>query len=197
MDDFYQKKSQSYFNSTAFLDSTSILTPVASALPPGASILDVGCGSGRDLRWLKDHGFNPTGLEKATGLVTLAREFSGCSVIEADFFTFDFASLTFDSLILVGALVHVERPLMAEVLKRISAALVDGGLIYITLKEGTGERAADDGRTFTLWSQEQLKPIFQKLGFGVKDFSRQVSKLRSSDVWLGYLLSYGERNDSR
>ena len=196
MTDFYQNNAKSYFDSTAHLDSTSILMPVARALSPGASFLDVGCGSGRDLMWLTDQGFTPSGFERSSQLAAMARELSGCPVIEGDFYNFNFADLSFDALLLVGALVHVERSLLPEVLQRISGALAVDGLIYITLKEGKGERTADDGRTFTLWSQEQLESIFQKLDFRVKDFSRQVSKLRASDVWLGYLLCPKNENDS-
>lgn len=197
MTDFYQNNPKSYFDSTAHLDPTTILIPMVRALPQGASILDIGCGSGRDLRWLAKQGFNPTGFERSSSLADMAQEFSGCPVLKGDFFTFNFTDLSFDALLLVGALVHVERHLLPEVLQRISGALAADGLIYLTLKEGTGERVADDGRVFILWSQEQLEAIFHKLQFKVKDFSRQVSKLRSSDVWLGYLLSYGESNDSR
>lgn len=197
MSDFYQNNAQSYFDSTSQIDSTSILTPLAKALPLGASVLDVGCGSGRDLRWLASQGFNPTGLERSPSLATMAQEFSGCPVLEGDFFTFDFASISVDALILIGALVHVEQHLFAEVLHRVSVALKDGGLIYLSLKEGTGKHVNDDGRIFTLWSQEQLETIFRKLDFRVEGFSRQVSKLRSTDIWLGYLLRLGARNDGR
>ncbi len=197
MIDFYQHNAKTYFDSTAQLDSTSFLMPLAQELPLGASVLDVGCGSGRDLLWLASQGFNPTGLERSSSLAIMAREFSGCPVLEGDFFTFDFASIYVDALILIGALVHVERHLFVEVLHRVSVALKDGGLIYLSLKEGTGEHANDDGRVFTLWSQEQLETIFMELDFRVKGFSRQVSKLRSSDIWLGYLLCPGEQNDGR
>ncbi len=197
MVDFYQTNAKEYFDSTARIDATPFLLPLSKELQPGASIMDIGCGSGRDLRWLATRGFNPTGLERSPSLAAMAQEFSGCPVIEGDFLIFNFANLSFDALLLVGALVHVERSLLPEVLQRISGALAADGLIYLTLKEGTGERVADDGRVFTLWSQEQLEAIFRKLQFKVKDFSRQVSKLRSSDVWLGYQLSSGESNDSR
>ena len=197
MSDYYQNNAKNYFDSTAQLDSTSFLMPLAKELKLGASILDVGCGSGRDLLWLASQGFNPTGLERSRSLAIMAGEFSGCQVLEGDFFTFDFASISVDALIFIGALVHVERHLFIEVLNRVSVALKDGGLIYLSLKEGTGKHVNDDGRIFTLWSQEQLEIIFKQLDFSVKDFSRQVSKLRPSDIWLGYLLCPGERNDRR
>lgn len=38
---------------TYYIDPTVFLKPLVQYLKPGAEIIDVGCGSGRDLRWLK------------------------------------------------------------------------------------------------------------------------------------------------
>ncbi len=194
--DFYEVNATDYFNSTFRIDPSSFLLPLAKNLKPGATILDIGCGSGRDLRWLKDHGFNPTGFERSQTLAELAEKHSGCPVIKADFTKYDFSTLNFDAILMVGALVHIEQPQLPDLLNNICKALVDEGLVYITLKEGHGQRVASDGRIFFLWKKEELDKIFKKLGFKIIDFSRQTSKLRPTDVWLGYLLIMCQDNAS-
>ena len=62
------------------------------------------------------------------------------------------------------------------------------GLIYLTLKEGSGCSQAEDGRIFTLWKPEDLEQIFPALGLEILDFSRNTSAVNQQDVWLGYLL---------
>jgi cyclopropane fatty-acyl-phospholipid synthase-like methyltransferase len=92
-DDYYQAYFLDYHAQTFHIDSSSFLEPLAKHLQPGAHIMDVGCGSGRDLLWFKTRGFNPTGLERSDGLARLARDHSGCDVITDDFETFDFSTL--------------------------------------------------------------------------------------------------------
>ena len=67
MKDYYQENHKKYHEQTAGIDPASFLSPLVRCLTPGSRILDVGCGSGRDMRWLKDRGFQPTGFERSSG----------------------------------------------------------------------------------------------------------------------------------
>ncbi|MBT4267500.1 MAG: hypothetical protein HN580_05140 [Deltaproteobacteria bacterium] len=49
MADYYQIHFQEYFKKTISLDPSGFLDPLLNRLKKGGSILDVGCGSGRDL----------------------------------------------------------------------------------------------------------------------------------------------------
>ncbi len=186
--DFYEENHQQYFNSTVSIDPASFLEPFARCLAHNATILDIGCGSGRDLRWFAERGFSPTGFEKSPNLARLARQHAVCPVIEGDFRAFDFSQLSFSALVLVGSLVHLSHDEFPVILKRICKALRADGHILITLKEGVGTSTTADGRVFTLWSAADLEGVFTSQGFQILDISRQVSKVRPDDIWLGYVL---------
>jgi len=188
MTDFYQKNYKAYHEKTFSIDPTSFLEPLARRLPTEAFILDVACGSGRDLLWMKNKGFEVIGFERSPELAELARENAGCEVIEGDFETYDFNSIVSDGVLLVGAMVHVPYERFAEVLKNITAALPKHGNVLITLKEGQGERTDSDNRTFYLWQDQNAREMFDTLGFEVRDFSKAVSKTGSGDVWMSYVL---------
>ncbi|MFT5699815.1 MAG: SAM-dependent methyltransferase [Desulforhopalus sp.] len=188
MNDFYEKNKKEYFASTVGINPKSFLAPFTKFLKPEAKVLDIGCGSGRDLLWLSEHGFLPTGFERSPGLTSLAKQHSHCPVIEGDFCSHDFSCLSFDALVLIGALVHVARTKLSPVLKSICQSLVPSGFMLLTLKEGVGSKTFDDGRNFTLWSTTELESIFIENNLEVVDFSRSISKLRADDVWLGYVL---------
>ncbi|MGA9179151.1 MAG: methyltransferase domain-containing protein, partial [Desulfobacterales bacterium] len=81
MSDYYQKNYTAYHEKTFSIDPSSFLTPLAQRLPPEAFILDVGCGSGRDLLWMKKRGFEVIGFERSEGLAELARNNADCEVI--------------------------------------------------------------------------------------------------------------------
>ena len=90
---------------------------MAGFLAPEATILDIGCGSGRDMGWFAEYGFQPTGFELSPSLAQLARKHSGCKVFEGDFTQYDFSDFQVDALVFAGSLVHLPEQDLAHVLK--------------------------------------------------------------------------------
>jgi len=191
LNNFYENNHQQYFDSTVGIDPSVFLEPLAGLLKPKATILDIGCGSGRDLLWFAERGFCPTGFEQSPSLARLARKHSNCPVIEGDFSRFNFSDLQFSALIFVGSLVHISPEALPTILTSTCQALTPGGLLLITLKEGNGTSLAADGRVFTLWSRPDIEKVFAASNLHIIDFSRQISKIRPDDIWLGYVLRYG------
>jgi len=185
---YYKENPKEYFERTFSLDPSSFLAPVAERLSSGAMVLDVGCGSGRDLLWFKNKGFEVIGFERSAGLAELAREHSGVEVIEGDFETYDFSSISADAIISSGSLVHMQHERIADILKNIVQALEKQGIFYVSLKKGEGTKTDDLGRPFYYWKDEELREIFKSLDFKVLDFYQKVSIANSDDVWLGYIL---------
>jgi SAM-dependent methyltransferase len=188
MKDYYQENYIAYHEKTFSIDPSSFLEPLAQRLPPDAFIMDVGCGSGRDLLWMKKQGFEVIGFERSSGLAELARENAGCEVIEADFETYDFSSIMVDAVMIVGALVHIPHERFREVFENIASALTENGNVLLTLKEGEGSRKDSDGRIFYLWQDDEARELFKSIGFKVCDFAKSVSKTGSGDVWMSYVL---------
>lgn len=190
MSNFYEDNHQQYFDSTVGIDPSVFLEPLAKRLKPKATILDIGCGSGRDLLWFARRGFQPTGFEQSPSLASLARNHANCPVIEGDFRLFNFSVLQFSALVFVGSLVHVSQKALPVILSACCQALVPEGLLLITLKEGEGTKRAADGRVFTLWSRLDIEKVFAASNLHIIDFSRQISKIRPDDIWLGYMLRF-------
>jgi SAM-dependent methyltransferase len=191
LNNFYENNHQQYFDSTVGVDPSVFLEPLAGLLKPKATILDIGCGSGRDLLWFARRGFCPTGFEQSPSLAGLARKHSNCPVIEGDFSRFNFSELQFSALVFVGSLVHISPKALPTILASTCQALMPEGFLLITLKEGNGTSLAADGRVFTLWSRPDIEKVFAANNLHIIDFSRQVSKIRPDDIWLGYVLRYG------
>ena len=188
MPDFYQENYKAYHEKTFSIDPSSFLAPLAQRLPAEAFVLDVGCGSGRDLLWMKKRGFDVIGFERSLGLAELARDNAACEVIEGDFESYDFSSFLVDAIMLVGALVHVPHERFSDVFQNITSAIPDNGSVLITLKQGSGDLTDPDGRIFYLWEDPRARELFDTLGFKVCDFSTSVSKTGSGNVWLSYVL---------
>lgn len=191
MTDYYQKHYKEYHEKTFHVDPSSFLEPFIKYVEPGKLVLGVGCGSGRDLLWLKNRGYEVIGFERSAGLAELARENVGCEVIEGDFETYDFSKISVDAILMSGSLVHIQHEKLGSVIQNITKALHLSqypGNVFITLKEGEGSWTDDQNRVFYLWKDKDLRVLFNGLGFNVLHFSKNESILGSGDVWLGYVL---------
>jgi SAM-dependent methyltransferase len=188
MPDFYQQYFREYHKKTFSADMSSVLKPLAQRLSPGSRILDAGCGSGRDLLWLKERGFHVTGFERSPGLAELARKNAGCRVIEGDFELYDFSGLQADAIVLMGSLVHISHENLPQLFGNIIQALTPHGYMLVSLKEGTGKTADAHGRIFHLWQDAELREVFKSFGFRIADFLRQVSVMGTDEIWLAYIL---------
>jgi len=188
MPDYYQTHCNDYFKRTVCIDSSPFLNSFVHKLSPGASVLDIGCGSGRDLLMLRQQGFVPTGFERSKGLASLARGFSGCNVMEGDFETFDFSKLSFDAILASGALVHIPHHRLAGVLTNIKQALAPSGIFYLSVKQGDNTHTQVSGRTFYFWRDQAIRNLFPLVQMKVVFFSISRSALNEEDQWLSYIL---------
>ncbi len=189
MTDYYQDACERYFERTVGLDPSPILEPFAARLAKGAKVVDIGCGSGRDLLWLKQRGFLPFGMERAPDLAILAEKHSGCRVIVADLQGFDFSTLAVDAMLLTGSLFHLERTSLSPLLDNLIKGLNPGGLISISMKQGRGTRIDDEGRRFVLWQEEALRRVFEDAGFWVVEVRGASSLLETGETWINFYLN--------
>lgn len=188
MPDYYDLHFKEYFEKTASLDPSFFLEPILKFLPEKAVIIDIGCGSGRDMAWFKSKGFLPFGLEKSSGMAKLAREKSGCEVIEGDFLVHDFSKYIVDAAIISASLVHQPHNLLPSIIQRIKTALKNQGLIYLSLKYGNGEKTDNLGRKFYLWQDHDLRTLFSMLCLKTVFQAKTASARGTDEIWLNYIL---------
>ncbi len=188
--DYYQNNYSIYHQRTFYIDPSAFLEPLTSYLAPPARILDVGCGSGRDLLWFKNRGYEVIGLDRSYGLVQLARENTGCRVVQADYNEFDFSRMNVQAILLIGALVHEPREQFSHALENILNALEKNGYVLLSLKQGQGTLEKDDGRKFQLWEREELIPIFDNLQLKILEEGQSSSGIGTGEVWLSYVLQH-------
>lgn len=192
--DYYEKEHEAYFIKTVSVDPAPFLETFIQIAPKGATVWDIGCGSGRDLRWLKERGFHAVGLERSSGLARLARRYSGCEVIEADFESFDFSGINADGMLMTAALVHLHWDKFEIVLREIIRGVKPDGIVYISLKKG--DRAekrlpltdSDSRRVFYMWQPVDLEKIFHAANLEVILSSETASLINTGEIWLGYFM---------
>lgn len=117
---------------------------MSDTLPPGAPILDVGCGLGSWAFFLASRGFNAVAVDFSTELLRKARTRGHAGVRWAAGLaeSLPFASDTFDGLISWGVIEHYEEG-PEEVLSEFARVLRPGGRLVVTVPlDGTKQRHA-------------------------------------------------------
>lgn len=110
------------------------------------TVLDLGCGSGRDLMTLSRLGAAPcVGLDFSIGQLRLARERNVARLVNADFFGIPFRDSVFDGVWSCVTLLHVRKEDLAGVVQSVKRILKPGGIFFVSLQEGEGERVVERG----------------------------------------------------
>lgn len=117
-------------------------------LPPGARILDVGCGPGRHALALAEHGYAVTGIDVAPRFIELAREAAKERGVTPSFFECDAREMPFvDEFDAVISICQGAFGLMADddalILKRMAEAAKPGARVAVTAFSAFYEARAD------------------------------------------------------
>jgi len=110
---------------------------------PGA-VLDVGCGRGFTLHFLRKAGYRPVGVELSPTAASHARDVLGLDVRTGDFLSQTFESDEFKAVVFWHSLEHMIDPLKA--LDRAWEILEPGGLLVIAVPNFVSIQAAWTGR---------------------------------------------------
>ena len=94
---------------------------------PPFSILDFGCGPGRDLQRFVALGHRPVGLDGAERFVEMARAASGCEVWHQHFLALQLPAGRFDGVFANASLFHVPAQELPRVLAELRATLKPRG----------------------------------------------------------------------
>lgn len=96
----------------------------AGLIPPGGSVLDVACGSGRHVRWLAGQGFHVTGVDRDEAAVAPLRGLAEVVVADIETGAWPLAGRRFDAVVVTN---YLWRPLL-PVLRQ---SLAEGGVLII------------------------------------------------------------------
>jgi SAM-dependent methyltransferase len=178
---FYEAHAKEYFQATSSADLHPLWHKLIERLKPGARILDLGCGSGRDLLYFSRHGYRVVGLDYSFNLLKLASEFSSQPVVQADFRSLPFRSGVFDAAWAIGSLLHVPPRFLPSVLGQIHGVLKPGSLFLTSVKEGEGENVDSLGRHNVFYQKNEWHQILEKHGFGLIE-SEKIIELRKTPM---------------
>ena len=110
------------------------------------TLLDFGCGPGRDLRTLAATGHTVVGLDGSSAFVTMAHDATGCTVLHQDFLALDLPDADFDGIFANASMQHIPSRELPRVLKQLHAALKPRGVLLASIPHGHDEEGWNGAR---------------------------------------------------
>ncbi len=165
----YDAKAEDYARRFAGTEPSGSLKKFMSLLPPGAHVLDWGCGPGNASWHMRSAGFVPDPVDASSEMVALARrQFD----LPARLGTFDDPLPTkgYQGAWVNFSLLHASRDDLPRHLRHLSEALVPEGVLHLGMKRGTGERRDRFGRRYTYFETGELTGHLEAAGFETIDF---------------------------
>lgn len=186
---YYAENAADFAADTVNVDFSATQERFLALLSAGASILDFGCGSGRDTKAFLERGYRVTAVDGSPELCTLASAYTGIPVRQMLFAKLDDVE-AYDGIWACASILHVPSADLPNIFRRMITALKPGGVIYASFKYGTfaGER---NGRYFTDFTEETFTDFlrqFPELTFEDQWMSSDVRPGRSNEKWLNAIL---------
>jgi SAM-dependent methyltransferase len=150
-DDFSKSRFRIWSHVKTFLDK----------LPPYSTVLDLGSGNGKNMTYRADLLY--TGLEQSPALCDICVS-RGLNVVQGDASQkLPFADNTFNAIIMIAVIHHIDPKNHYDVLKEVSRVLKPGGTCLIT--NWAVEQPSDSKRSFhvglneVIWKGKDSQPL--------------------------------------
>ena len=183
----YDRAALSFWEGTRDHDvsqNTAALLDAIEGEPP-YSILDLGCGPGRDLHYFRSLGHDAWGLDGSRELADMARAYSGCKVLHQDFLSMDLPEDRFDGVFANASLFHVPSRELPRVLAELSAALRPGGVLFSSNPRGKNEEGMSGERYCCFFDLQTWRRYLGAAGFEeVRHYYRPPGLPRAHQPWL-------------
>lgn len=145
--DFYNINAISYFNSTIGVDMSDAYNRFIKYMKPQGTIIDIGAGSGRDIKYFMKAGFDVQGIDASEELCRLSAEYTG-AIIKCQTIQDWIPHMQYEGVWANASLLHLQKREVEDFINRLSKVLSEEGVLYISLKEGMDEGVDEEGRYF-------------------------------------------------
>ena len=187
--DYYNRNVQDFVDRTVSVDFTRIQNVFLELLPRDARILDFGCGSGRDTKYFLDCGYQVDAIDGSIELCRAASEYTGIHVKRILFQELDDVE-KYDGIWACASILHVKKTELPDIIRKMSLATKENGIIYISFKYGDYE-GEKNGRYFTDMTEISMKELlvdFPELKVEKQWITGDVRADRGDERWLNMIL---------
>jgi SAM-dependent methyltransferase len=158
---FYQSNAESY--AARAKGPSTRLVNFLGLLPPGGSILELGCGAGNHAAEMLARGFVLRATDGSPEMAEIASRRLNLPVATMRFDELE-ESDAFDGVWASACLLHVPKEQLAGILTRIHRSLKAGGVFYASYKAGEGDGRDSLGRYYNYVSVDWIRETYAAAG---------------------------------
>ncbi len=184
---YYDRNAESFWEGTRDHDVSQNHEAFLSHIQGGGpfTLLDFGCGPGRDLLHFAGLGHEAIGLDGAPRFVEMARQTSGCEVLCQDFLSLDLPDSRFDGVFANASLFHVPSEKLGEVLSQLHRTLKPQGILFCSNPRGNNEEGWSGDRYGCYRDLAGWRGPLNAAGFAeVLHYYRPAGLPREQQPWL-------------
>jgi len=126
---YYNENANVFAESTINVDFTETQNQFLGKLNAGVTILDFGCGSGRDTKYFIEHGYIVEAIDGSEELCKLASAYTRIFVKHMLFQELQEVN-KYDAIWACSSILHLPYVELVDVMKKMVTALKDNGLIH-------------------------------------------------------------------
>jgi SAM-dependent methyltransferase len=183
----YEASAEAFWEGTKDHDVTQNYAALLGNLegPAPYTILDLGCGPGRDLLYFRGLGHEAVGLDACAAFVAAARARTGCEVLEQDFLALSLPAARFDGIFANASLFHVPTQELPRVLGELHAALKPRGVLFSSNPRGHNQEGFAGDRYGVFHDLESWRRFMTAASFAEIDhYYRPAGRPCAQQPWL-------------
>jgi SAM-dependent methyltransferase len=184
---YYDRFAEAFWDGTRHHDVSQNYGAFLDAIEgdPPYSILDLGCGPGRDLSYFQSLGHEAVGLDGSQQFVNMARSHSQCDVLHQDFLAMRLPEGRFDGIFANASLFHVPSQELPRVLLELCKSLKPRGVLFSSNPRGSNEEGFSDERYVCFFDLDTWRNHVTSAGFvEVGHYYRPPGLSRHKQPWL-------------
>ena len=183
----YQKNAQAFWEGTRDHDVRQNIEALIRHIegPEPYTVLDLGCGPGRDLATFSALGHKAVGLDGCPKFAEMARQHSGCEVLLQNILAMELPREHFDGIYANAVLFHVPSTELPRVIGELREALKPRGVLFCSNPHGQNQEGWNGERYGAYHDLETWRAILTGEGFEeLEHYYRPTGLPRAQQPWL-------------
>jgi len=187
--DYYNKNSEKFYKNTVHIDLSEMYPKFLRHIPDNGTILDLGCGSGRDSLYFLEKGYITSSVDASEEMVRLSSELTGQKTQYLRMQDIEFKN-EFNGIWACASLLHIDKKLTESVFNILCNALRDDGVLYASYQYGKGISILED-RYYNNYDERSFAEVIENVN-NLKILTYWITKDlrpdRIDEKWLNVIL---------